>query len=177
MFNTFNLFPILEMSNIILDDNNLRMLAPEERLSRCELILKNEKDESLRWDAIWLAGELADGSNTTDLMFNKVADLMVWVLQNDDNGVVKHEACYQIAARNMRNKIPDLIETALHDKSIVARHEAIEALGLMRAFEAEDIIKKSIDDPSRDVKETALFVFKRFRRLKNKGEYQPSKIL
>ncbi|MEK6866937.1 MAG: HEAT repeat domain-containing protein, partial [Thermoproteota archaeon] len=108
---------------------------------------------------------------------NKVSDVIEWVLNNDDNGVVKHEACFQVAARNMRNKIPALVNTALHNKSILAKHEAIESLGLMRAFETESLIQKALDDPSSDVRETAEFVLKRFERLKHDGDYKPSDIL
>lgn len=162
------------MSNIVIDEDNLRELPPNERFSKCQDILENSKDESLRWDAVWLAGEIA--VDASQQLFDKVADLMVWVLQNDTNGVVKHEACYQIAARDMREKIPDLIDTGLHDDSVVARHEAIEALGLMRAFEAIEHIESALSDPNPDVKETAEFVVKRLNRLKGR-EYKPSDIL
>ena len=161
----------------LLDENNVRSLSPDERFLVCEQILKNEKDESKRWDAVWLIGELAEKKDQNDPMFNKVSDVLEWVLNNDNNGVVKHEACFQVAARNMRNKIPVLVNTALHNKSILAKHEAIESLGLMRAFETESLIQEALDDPSSDVRETAKFVLKRFERLKNHGDYNPSDIL
>lgn len=161
----------------LLDENNIRSLSPEERFSVCEKILKTEKDESKRWDAVWLIGELAEKKNHDDPMFIKVSDVLGWVLDNDDNGVVKHEACFQVAARNMRNKIPTLVNTALHNPSILAKHEAIESLGLMRAFEVESLITEALNDPSPDVRETATFVIKRFERLKNRGSYTPSNIL
>ena len=161
----------------ILDENNIRSLSPNDRFLVCEQILKNEKDESKRWDAVWLLGELAEKKDQNDPMFKKVSDVMEWIINNDDNGVVKHEACFQVAARNMRNKIPVLVNSALHNPSILAKHEAIESLGLMRAFEAESLIQKALDDPSSDVRETAAFVLKRFERLKNQGVYQPSDIL
>ena len=161
----------------LLDENNIRSLPNEERFLVCERILKNEKDESKRWDAVWLIGELAEKKDQNDPMFIKVSDVLEWILKNDDNGVVKHEACFQIAARNMRNKIPTLVNTALYNKSILAKHEAIESLGLMRAFEAESLIQKAMDDSSIDVRETASFVLKRFKRLRNSGEYNPSDIL
>ena len=164
------------MSNIVLDDNDIRKLPPDQRFEKCEKILKNSDDESLRWDAVWLAGEILDDSDQKDPMFERVADLMVWILRNDNNGVVKHEACFQIAARNMRDKIPDLVITALHDKSVLAKHESIEALGLMRAFEVEDIISKAKTDPIFEVRETAQFVLKRFKRLRNQGDYIPTNI-
>jgi HEAT repeat protein len=165
------------MSNIILDESKLRDLPFRERLDKCTSIIKNDPDESLRWDAVWLAGEIAEMNSDTPL-FDEVADLMAWILKNDDNGVVKHESCYQIAARNMRKKIQDLIQTALNDKSVIARHEAIESLGLMRAFDSNDLIYKSLEDPNPEVRETTAFVMKRLRRLQNiQGNYVPSKVL
>lgn len=168
----------MEMSRHVLDEANIRDLPPRERLGRCAAILKNETDESLRWDAVWLAGEIAEISHPEDPIFDEVANLMSWVLQNDNNGVVKHEACFQIAARNMRNKIPDLVNSSLGDKSPLVRHEALESLGLMRAFDAIELIAKAGQDESPDVKETAAFVLKRLNRLKNiGGQYKPSSIL
>jgi len=168
-------------SPLVFDDNNLRELPEDERLIRCEKIIKYEEDESIRWDAVWLAGEIATSTCLNDdkkSLFNRVADLMAWVLKNDKNGVVKHEACYQIAARNMRDKIPDLINAALYDTSILTRHEALESLGLMRATEVVDIIKNCLSDPSIDVQETANFVLKRLKRMQQlKGQYKPSPIL
>jgi len=161
----------------IYDENKLRDRPEEERVLMCERILKNDSDESKRWDATWLLGEVAENKKEGDPLFDKIADLMEWVLKNDDNGVVKHEACYQIAGRNMRSKIPILVESALTDSSILTKHEAIESLGLMRAFESIDMIRDAETDPSRDVRETARFVIKRLQRLQDQGDYKPSNIL
>lgn len=166
------------MSGVILDENDMRGLPPEERLKKCTDILKNDDDESKRWDAVWLAGEIAETAGPDVEIFGKVADLMVWVLENDNNGVVKHEACFQIAARNMRNKISDLINSSQNDKSGLVKHEALEALGLMRAQECLVEIEKGLKDENQDVRETAMFVIKRLNRLKDsKKDYVPSKIL
>ena len=167
----------MEMAIEIYDENKLREIPENERVLTCERILKNDNDESKRWDAIWLIGEVAENKDESDPLFNKIAELMEWVLKNDTNGVVKHEACYQIAGRNMRSKIPTLIESALNDKSILTKHEAIESLGLMRAFEAIDLIRDAEVDPSIDVRETARFVIKRLSRLQDQGEYNPASIL
>ena len=161
----------------VYDENKLKELPEEKRMVICERIIKNDNDESKRWDAIWLLGEIAENKNQDDPVFEKVADLMEWTLRNDSNGVVKHEACYQIAGRNMRSKIPVLIDAALNDKSILTKHEAIEALGLMRATESIDLIRDLEIDPSIDVRETARFVIKRLNRLKDQGDYKPSNIL
>ena len=172
------IFPLLEMSSTVYDENDVRVMPPKERLGECTRILKNEDDESKRWDAVWLAGEIAEEIGSENPLFEEVANLMVSVLKNDNNGVVKHEACFQIAARNMRKKIPDLVYSSLNDKSGLVKHEAIESLGLMRAFEAEEDIRPALNDPNPDVSETARFVFKRLKRFKNsKKEYVPSKIL
>jgi hypothetical protein len=167
----------VEMAIEVLDENNLRELPDEQRFATCERIIKNENDESKRWDAVWLIGELVENRNEDDPMFGKIADVFEWVIKNDDNGVVKHEACYQIAARNMKEKIPILVNAALYDTSIVTKHEAIESLGLMRAFEIGNLIADALVDRNPDVRETAEFVFKRFERLRNQGEYKPSNIL
>jgi len=161
----------------VFDEEKLRELPDMQRFSVCEQTLKTEKDESKRWDAVWLIGELAEDKKIGDPLFEKVSDVIEWVIKNDDNGVVKHEACFQVAARNMRQKIHVLVDAALHDKSILTKHEAIESLGLMRAFEAEELIKEALNDPSIDVRETAEFVLKRLDRLKNHGEYKPFNIL
>ena len=165
------------MAITLIDENKVRELPDEQRFAICEKTLKTDTDESKRWDAVWLVGELAENKNENDPMFQKVSELMEWVLKNDDNGVVKHEAAFQVAARNMRNKIPALVDTALYNESVLAKHEAIEALGLMRAFEAEPLIKQTLKDSSPDVRETAEFVIKRFARLRNQGQYKPGNIL
>lgn len=165
------------MALLIFDDNKIRELPPAQRLERCKDIIQNEKDESKRWDAVWLAGEIVEKNTHGNPLFDQTADLMEWVLEHDDNNVVKHEACYQIAARNMRTKIPALIKAALNDRSGLTKHEALESLGLMRATEAIDLIKDALDDPIDDVRQTAQFVIKRLKRMENAGAYNPSEII
>ena len=77
----------------------------------------------------------------------------------------------------MRDKIPDLLYCAQNDKSDVARHEAIEALGLMRVHSCKEELKKMQDSPIEAVSETATFVLKRLERLKDKGEYRGEAII
>ncbi len=163
------------MGIYVFDDNNVRELPVNERIKRCEQILRVESDESKRWDAVWLAGEASE--NHGGEVFDKIADLMEWVLENDNNNVVKHEACYQIAARNMRSKIPALIKAALNDKSDLTKHEALESLGLMRATEAIELIQNALNDPNEDVRQTARFVVKRLERMKKAGKYKPAEII
>jgi HEAT repeat protein len=78
----------------------------------------------------------------------------------------------------MRNKIPDLINSVLNDKSGLVKHEALEALGLMQASETRDFVSKALADPNPDVYQTAAFVIKRLDRLKHSAhEYKPSEII
>ena len=93
------------------------------------------------------------------------------------NGVVKHEVCYQIAGRNMRSKIPALVDAALNDPSILTKHEALESLGLMRAFDVVDLIRALKKIQVLMLEKQLSFVIKRFERLKDQGEYKPSEIL
>ncbi len=162
---------------MIIDENNLRHLIPKKRLEKLEEILKHDIDPSKRWDAVWLVGELAK-KECSSFLYDRAGDLLVWTLENDDSGVVKHEACYQIVACNMREKIPDLLNSALNDKSSLARHEAIECLGGIEAFEVKDDLKKALKDPVSYVAETAAFSIRRLERLENrKGQFQLSEIL
>ncbi len=160
----------------ILDENEFRSLPPGKRLERCAYIIKNDPDESKRWDAVYLAGEIAEDA-PADPIFDDVADLMSWVLENDDNGIIKHEACFQIAARDMRKKIPVMIKTALNDRSGIAKHEALECLALMRAVESKEAIRPALDDPIPYVSETAAFAIKRLDRFEKSQAYVPSDVL
>jgi HEAT repeat protein len=162
---------------IIFDEYDMRKLPTRERLDKIIQILRNERDESIRWDSIWLAGEITEGIDKDDPLFAEIADLMVWVLLNDDNGIVKHEAAFQIGLRNMKAKIPYLINSALNDKKELVRHEAIEALGLMRAHGCKETLRNMLEDPSDAVRETAIFVLKRLDRLTNRGDYKGEAIL
>lgn len=166
------------MSWLISDKNNLRDLPVEERLTKCASILKNGKNQSDRWEAVWLTGEIAREVKPISSIFQKAANLLVWVLNHDNDGVVKHEVCYQIAASNMRQKISDLVNAALHNSSALARHEALECLGGMEAFDIRKIIAKALEDPVPYVKETASFAIKRLERMKQRnGQFKLSSVL
>jgi len=151
----------------ILDDLNIRSLPPQERFDKLSHILQNSDDESLRIDSVWLLSEMRDFVKENDPLYEKIADMLVWVLQNDKNGVVKHEAAFEIGRQNMINKIPDLLNAAIHDDDILVRHESVEALGLMKTDEFKEKIKVCLKDPAKEVRETTFFVLKRTERRKN----------
>jgi HEAT repeats len=163
--------------DVISDEFDMRKLPPRQRLDKITQVLKNERDESIRWESIWLVGEITEELiNTDDPIFDEIADLLVWVLQNDDNGIVKHEAAFQIGLRNMRAKIPYLVNSAMNDKSELVRHEATESLGFMRADECKETLRKMLEDPSEAVRETAVLMLKRLDRRIYSGEYTRSKV-
>lgn len=157
----------------------MRNLPPRQRLDKVIQVLKNgnERDESIRWDCIWLAGEITEAVGKDDPIYTEIAELMVWVLNNDDNGIVRHEAAFQIGLHNIREKIPDLVNSILNDKSDLVKHEAIEALGLLRDHGSKETLTKMLDDKGEAVSETAAFVLKRLERLKDRGEYKGEAIL
>lgn len=163
----------------VFDEYNMRNLPPGQRLDKVTQVLKNgnERDESIRWDCIWLAGEITEAVSKDDPIYSEIADLMVWVLNNDDNGIVRHEAAFQIGLHNMRAKIPDLVNCILNDKSDLVKHEAMEALGLLRDHGNNETLIKMLEDKSVAVSETAAFVLKRLERLKDRGEYKGEAIL
>lgn len=163
----------------VFDEYNMRNLPPRQRLNKVLQVLKsgNEGDESIRWDCIWLAGEITEAVGKNDPIYTEIADLMVWVLNNDDNGIVRHEAAFQIGLHNMREKIPDLVNSILNDKSDLVKHEAIEALGLLRDHDSKETLIKMLEDKGDAVSETAAFVLKRLERLKDRGEYKGEAIL
>lgn len=168
------------MPEVILDEYDLRALPPRERLDKIKEILENENDdESYRWDGVWLAGEMTEKLGYGLPMWCEIADLMVWVLRNDPNGVVKHEAAFQIGLRKMIDKLPELYYTIRHDHSSITRHEAIEALGLVRdqSDEGKRLLTEMSQDPDEGVSETAIFVLKRLKRVEGKGEYKGEAIL
>lgn len=155
-------------------DDHIRSLPIEKRIKELEKIAKTSQDESERWDCVWLAGEIAEDVNLKGPLFERVADLEAWIMKNDPNSIVRHEACYQIAGRNMRQKIPDLVDSGLHDQSALVRHEAIECLAIMRAYETRPDVEKALNDPNEYVKETAKFVLRRLDRLGGE-KFDPTK--
>ena len=135
-------------------------------------------DESKRWDAVWLAGEMTREDHKpiiSDTLRKNIRDLMAWIIHNDKNDIVGHEACFQSAGQNFREHIPALIYAASsEDKGVLTRHEALESLGLMRATEAIPIAEKLSSHKIDGVSATAKFVLKRLKRLENAGVFIPN---
>jgi len=148
----------------VFDEYDLRKMNPRERIDQCKEILRNEKDDSLRWDAVWIAGEILEKEGKNGPFFDEVSDLMGWILRNDDSAMVKHEVCYQIAVRKMDKKIPDLLNCAFYDSNGLVTHEAVEALGLLNALDSEELIMKCLRSSNPDIRQTIEFVLRRKER-------------
>ena len=158
------------MAQAAFDEKEIRLLPAEKRLEKLESTLKISSDESERWDAVWMTGEIAADAGEGAHLYNKVADLFSWILKNDNNSIVRHEVFYQIAGRNMMHKVPDLIESGLHDQSALVRHEAIECLSIIHAHDKDTLaaFEEATKDPNESVRETADFVLKRVYRTKRR---------
>ncbi|NND86493.1 MAG: HEAT repeat domain-containing protein [Nitrosopumilus sp.] len=148
-------------------DKSIRTLPLEERVAKLEEIFKTSKDESERWDAVWLAGEIPVEVDLKGPLFEKMTDIFAWVLKNDPNDVVRHEVCYQIAARNMIRIIPELAHAANYDVSPLVRHEATECLMIIRAIDQIEAVERSLHDENESVRNTAKLVLKRMKRYKS----------
>lgn len=158
---------------IIYEESSLLKIPAKERLNTCSSILKNDKDESLRCEAIWVVGKTANQYNDDKLIRDQIANLLEYVLRNDDNDIVKHEACFQLGEHKMKEKVSALLDAAMNDSSEIVRHEATEALGLMQAFECREAIKKILDDSNSGVRQTAILVLKQLDRLEKARAVNP----
>ena len=156
------------MAQVSLDTDGIRKLPHDKRLEKLDDILKTSEDESERWDAVWMLGELAEETGLKGPIFEKSGELLAWSLIHDPNSVVRHEISYQIAGRGYHKHVPELIESALHDPSPLVRHESCECLSIIHALDSKPYVEKLLDDPVEIVRDTAKFVLKRMERTKDK---------
>ena len=175
--------------NSNLTEDKLNELEPETRLEVCIKKIKNGKNsESQRWDCLIIISELyvklTNGKiknfsqRKIDDMLSQIESALKWMIYNEKNCVVHHEVAYQIAARNMKNLIPDMVYASLHSESIVSRHEYLECLGVMKAFEdLQKIIPKVLKDKNPDVRQTAEFAYDRMMRYVNEKGWSALEIV
>jgi HEAT repeat protein len=119
----------------------------------------------LRGEAVWVLGATASELNLNDPLRDEIGDLLEFVLIHDNNDVVKHKAVFQIGEYNLKKKISVLLNSALNDPSELVRHEAVEALGLIHAFDQRHVLLKALNDKKDCVRQTAAFVLKQLDRL------------
>lgn len=180
---------IRSLSKENLTENRLNELDPETRLEvSIEKITNGKNSESQRWDCLIIISELYVklkknqypklGKQKIKKMVSKIESTLKWMIYNEKNCVVHHEVAYQVAARNISPLIPDMVDAALHSKSIVSRHEYLECLGVMKAFdELKKIIPKSLKDKNPDVKQTAQFAQDRLSRYVDEKDWSALEIV
>ncbi|MGQ0606705.1 MAG: HEAT repeat domain-containing protein [Candidatus Nitrosotenuis sp.] len=149
---------------ILYDYLALDKLPLKQRYESCYNILKNDRDESLRVEALWAVGNLLEQS-PDDSLKEKIENILVDVLKNDENAIVRHEAAYQLGEHEVLGKLPDLIDAILNDPNEVVRHESIEGVGLMRKTDAIKDIEPALKDHNESVRQTAQLVIKQLQRL------------
>ena len=90
-----------------------------------------------------------------------VENVLVRVLKEDPNPIVRHEAAFSLGSLHGRGRqlraasIDALCEAAHHESSIVVRHEAAEALGWIPDPKVHNTLELIARDSSADVVETA----------------------
>jgi hypothetical protein len=168
-------------------EDELNKLDPQTRLSVSIKIIKNSKSSiTQRADGLIIICELYHklsdkqydfSKSTTDKMKKQITNTIRWMMYNEKNCVVHHELFYQIAARNMTNLIKDMASCAKNSKSIVSRHEAIENIGMMMAWDHLDIIRDALNDSNQDIRQTAEWVMDRYSRYKNNSKWSALEIV
>jgi hypothetical protein len=172
-----------------LTENRLNELDPETRLEvSIEKIMNGKNSESQRWDCLIIISELYVkliknqhrdlGKQKVRKMKSKIESTLKWMIHHEKNCVVHHEVAYQVAARNITSLVPDMVTAALHSKSVVSRHEYLECLGVMKAFdELKKILPKVLKDKNPDVRETAEFAKDRLSRYANEKDWSSLEIV
>ena len=158
-------------------EDELNQIEPLKRFGMCrKRIMSKNSGISQRADALIVMCELYQ--KLSDGMYNldkkqrietkeEIESVIRWMMDNENNCVIHHELFYQIAARNMYCLVDDMAFCAKNSKSIVSRHEAIENLGMMMAWQHLDIIKNALDDKNQDIVETAQWAMSRYERYKD----------
>ena len=168
-----------------LTERYINELKPKRRLEFCLSKLKNQdglSSVSEREDALIMLGELyyklhknQDGFDLTAKekqdICDQVRDGFDWAMDNETNCVPHHEICYQISQRDIRELIPKMTHIAVHHKSEVSRHEYVECLANIMAWdELESILPTMLNDSCADVRETAQYCEDRLRRYRNEPQ-------
>ena len=147
---------------IIFDEYKMRELPRQLRLTELEKTLRFEQNEAKRWPCVFLLGELIEPQYEPDKsVFQRVADQMEWTLLYDKSPIVAHEGAFQIGLRNFVDKKQTLIDVSLNKEyHEITRHESIEAIGTMRAYECMPMIKALENDENEGpaIRDTARFV-------------------
>ena len=90
-----------------------------------------------------------------------VENVLVRVLREDPNAIVRHEAAFSLGCLHWGEiplaaaSVESLCEAAVNDPSSVVRHEAAEVLGGVSGPGVRKSLERLLGDPDEDVAETA----------------------
>ena len=159
-------FPLLAMATQILDEIQLRSMPITERFHFCENIIKHDSDASFRGEALWVVGEIVKQIQRDDPLMKSISNLFRWVLDNEFDIFVRHEACFEVGEAGFSEHETKLVDIILDkNEDPVVRHEAIEGLGLLRAYHLTWVLEECAKEDNVSVRDTALFMLARFKRL------------
>ena len=108
------------------------------------------------------------GHANKHLSMHFVENLLVRVLKEDPNPIVRHEAAFSLGSLHSGERqltiasVDELCDAALHDVSGVVRHEATEVLGHIRLPQVRRTLEQILRDSSGDVVETARIGLERY---------------
>lgn len=108
------------------------------------------------------------GHTNKHLSVHFVENILVRVLKEDPNPIVRHEAAFSLGSLHWGvrqlsiGSVDKLCDVALHDASDVVRHEAAEVLGHLRLPCVPRTLEQLLHDSSGDVVETARIGLERY---------------
>lgn len=124
-------------------------------------MIKSSKDDHVIFELVEQFADLADSED--DLMF------LLDLLEHHENSIVRHEVAAQLAEIRIKKPhifanmdeliIRTLVKCAVNDKSITARHEAIEALGYIGNDTILNTLEELMQDKEEDIRLTAKIAF------------------
>ncbi len=109
-------------------------------------LIKHE-DFVVRTRAVCILADIGDES---------VVDDIGYVLLNDPNELVRHEAAFSLGQMGYKKGLSALRKAVENDPSVFVRHEAAIAIGVIGAEEGRATLEKALSDPSKEVRESAM---------------------
>ncbi len=109
--------------------------------------LIRHEDFVIRTRAVCILADLGD---------EDVIEHISYVLLNDPNELVRHEAAFSLGQMGFRKGLPALIKAVENDPSMFVRHEAAIAIGVIGSEEGRDVLLKALNDKDREVRESAI---------------------
>lgn len=101
----------------------------------------------------------------------RAVDAIGRALLEDDSALMRHEAAYVLGQMQNPHAIPVLEAALFSDPHVMVRHEAAEALGNIDDEQVLDILKRGLDDPDIEVRESCVVALDNQHYLRS-GEFE-----